>query len=347
MSTPYDLTQTKIEKIIISFQDIGITQNDPITLTEIWTFLNKNSHTGKFDQKLAQKLFQEMNISTNSQLNIQEFITGFLTFEEELKKNFENFEYRLAQEREIYLNLEEQCRKYKTEHLNSEGFCENAYVSLEITDVDIRRKLEGIKEIIIRVIYNEKIEDIRFEIGNQNNNELHKKFEFKPVSRKDHFEFIMKGVNDKNQIFDIGSKIFPLNDVYSQEEYSVQIIIPEIDDENAVAAYINAKIILYSSDYKFYERQKKKAEKKLKKLTEAAAKAKEYLLKIQEIYGNLLEQKPDIIVDFNNEKLIQKIGRKLIGNYENETETELRKKKFEVEYNNQKKTEIENNPISV
>ena len=347
MSSPYDLTQAKIETMITNFQEIGIGEKDPISQSEILYFLNKYSRSGKFDQALISKLFEEMNITSNSQLTIQEFINGYLTFEESLKKNFENFEYKLAQEREIYLNLEEQCRKYKAEHLNSEGFCENAKVTLEITDVDIRRKLEGIKEIIIRVIYNERVENIRFEIGGENNNSLNKKFEFKPTSRKDHFEFIMKGVNDRNQIFDIGSKVFPLDDVNSQEEYSVQIIIPEIDDEDAVAAYINAKIILYSSDYKFYERQRKKAEKKLRKLTEAAAKAKDYFLKITEIYGNLQEKKPDIIVDFNNEKYVQKLERKLVGVYKSETE-ESRRKDLKVEYNNQKDTEIETNkPVSV
>ena len=347
MSTPNELTQIKIESMIYNFQYIGINENDHITQSEIMNYLNKYSHSGKFNETLASKLFQQMNININSQLTIEEFINGYLTFEDELRKNLENFEYKLAKEKEIFLNLEKQCEKYKTEHLNSEGFCENAKITLEITDIDIKRKLEGIKEIIIRVIYNERIESIRFQIGHDYNNELYKKFEFKPTSRNDHFEFIMKGVNEKNQIFDIGNKIFSLNNVISQEEYAIQIIIPEIGDENSVAAYINGKIILYWSDYKFYERQKKKSEKRLRKLTEATSKAKSYLLKIKEIYGNLYEKKPDIIVDFNNEKFIQKYGKKLKGVYENENETELRKKKVEIEYNNEKNNEIENNKKKV
>ena len=35
-------------------------------------------------------------------------------------------------------------------------FAKNAKIFGEITDIDIKRKLEGIKEIIIIVIYNEK-----------------------------------------------------------------------------------------------------------------------------------------------------------------------------------------------
>ena len=83
-----------------------------------------------------------------------------------------------------------------------------------------------------------------------------KTFEFKPTSRKDHFEFVMKGINDRNQIFDIGSKVFPLTEVNSHEEYLVQIVVPEIENEEQIAAYIKAKIVVYWSDYKMYEMQR-------------------------------------------------------------------------------------------
>ena len=166
----------------------------------------------------------------------------------------------------------------------------------------------------------------------------HKSFEFKPESRKDHFEFIMKGINDKNQIFDIGSKVFPLTEVNSYEEYLVQILIPEIDNEKEIAAYINAKIVLYWSDYKYYERQRKKSESRLNKLTIATNKATEYLRKIREIYGDLTRKKPDLIVDFNNEKLMQRRGIKLNVNFNNVKETEATGK-YIVEFNNQKEIE--------
>ena len=42
----------------------------------------------------------------------------------------------------------------------------------------------------------------------------------------------MKGVNEKNVEFDIGNKKFPLDEIASQEEYFVQIIVPEIDNPN-------------------------------------------------------------------------------------------------------------------
>ena len=116
-----------------------------------------------------------------------------------------------------------------------------------------KAKLEGIKEIIIIFIYNEKREELHFKIVDKDNTELHKKksFSFTPISRKDHFKFIIKCVNEKDQIFDIGSKIFPLDDIGSQEEYLVQIVIPEMDNPKVIyppdnpdkiVAYINIKL---------------------------------------------------------------------------------------------------------
>jgi hypothetical protein len=124
---------------------------------------------------------------------------------------------------------------------------------------------------------------------NEGNNNLivNEKFEFKPTSRRDRFEFIMKKVDEDNNESEIGSKKFPLDEITSQEEYIVQITIPEIEDEEQAAAYINCKIILFWSDYEFFEEKKKKSEQKLKKLKEALNKTNYYLQKIKEVYGDL------------------------------------------------------------
>ena len=40
----------------------------------------------------------------------------------------------------------------------------------------------------------------------------------------------MEGLNNKNNNFIIGNKIFSLTEVKNSEEYLVEIIIPEIND---------------------------------------------------------------------------------------------------------------------
>ena len=338
MSESLEIKKAKIDSLVAGFTNSGFKSGDRVGQTELLQFLNRRSSSGKFDPIISQKLFEVLSLDAMSAISVEEFINGFLQFEEEIRKNAEIFNIKFAKEEEIYSQLSEECRRYKEEKLNAEGLCENSKVSGEITEIDIKRKLEGIKEIIIKIVFNEKSEELHFKIGDLNSaSEMaNKTFEFKPTSRKDHFEFIMKGINERNQIFDIGSKVFPLTEVNSQEEYLVQIVVPEIENEEQIAAYIKAKILLYWSDYKYYEKKKKKSESKLKKLTIAKNKAEDYLRKIREIYGDLTRKKPDLIVDFNNEKLMQRKGAKLNVDFNNTKEAEGPGGNYVVEFNNQK-----------
>ena len=335
-----EIKKAKIDSLVAGFFKTGYKSTSNINQSELIQFLNRRSSSGKFDPIISGKLFEVLSLDAMSTITVEEFINGFLQFEEEIQKNAEDFSIKLSKEEEIFSQIENDFKKYK-ESLTADGLCENAKVSGEITEIDIQKKLEGIKEIIIKIIYNEKNEELHFKMGDISSNELeHKTFEFKPTSRKDHFEFIMKGINDRNQEFDIGKKIFDLSDINSHEEYLVQIVVPEIDNEEIIAAFIKAKIVVFWSDYKMYEKQKKKAENKLKKLTIAKNKAEEYLKKIREIYGDLVKKQPDLIVDFNNEKLMQRKGAKLNVNFNNTKEVEAPGSNYVVEFNNQKEVLI-------
>ena len=337
MSESLEIKKAKIDSLVAGFSNSGYKSGSKVGQTELIQFLNRRSKSGRFDPIISEKLFQVMSLEASSTLSVEEFINGFLQFEDELRKNAESFSMKLAKEEEIFAQIDDEYRRYREEHLNAEGLSDTAKISGEITEIDIKRKLEGIKEIMIKVVFNDKSEELHFKIGDINSSEMeHKTFEFKPTSRKDHFEFIMKGINERNQIFDIGSKVFPLTDINSNEQYLVQIVVPEIDNEEQIAAYIKAKLTFYWNDCKNYEKQRKKAESKLKKLTIAKNKAIEYLQKLREIYGDLTKKKPDLIVDFNNEKLMQRKGAKLNVNFNNVKEAEAPGGNFVVEFNNQK-----------
>ena len=345
MTDSYEIKKAKIDSLVRGFTNSGFKSKNRINQEELLQFLNKRTSSGNFDNKLSEKLFEVINLDGTSTIFVEDFVNGFLNFEEDIRRNIELLNIKLNQEQERYAQLVEELKKYKTEQLNSEGLCENAKVFGEITDIDIKRKLEGIKEIIIKVIYNEKSEELHFKIGDINSNEmLNKSFAFKPSSRKDHFEFIMKGVNDRNQVFDIGSKIFPLTDINSYEEYAVEIVVPEIENEEEIAAYIHAKIVLYWSDYKYYERLIRKAESKLKRLTSALIKAKEYLKSVREIYGDLTKKTSELVVNFNNQKLMERKGGKINVNFNNEKEAEVPGGNYVVEFNNAKEVEQTEEP---
>ena len=304
ISNSSDIQRIKYSSLIKAFQNFGFQLSKRLSQNEIRLFLNGNSSSGYFDPNLCTKLFHFLNFNENSTISIPEFIQGFLAFENSIKRNEETSRIKLAREREIYNNILKQCIAYQSEELNSEGFCKNAKIYGEITDIDIKQKLKGIKEIIICVIFNDKKEELHFQIGGENTN-MKKTFEFRPTSRKDHFEFVMNGINDEGKVFNIGSKVFPLTDITSQEKYLVQIIVPEIDDPEKVAAYINATIVLYMSNYDYYDSLRKKQEKKINKYKIIANKSSEYLQNILDIYGDLSHISPDLIYNYNNQRDIQ------------------------------------------
>ena len=346
MAESNKIQKIKFSSLIRAFEDFGYKSQTRVGQSEFRLFLNKKSSSGNFDSQLGNKLFEILNIDNRSAIPIQEFVEGFLLFEEEVARNAESFRIKFLKEQEIYNKILKQCELYKAQNLNAEGFCKNAKISGEITDINIKKKLDGLKEIIIVVIFNNKKEELHFKIGRDSTN-LKKKFEFNPSSRKDHFEFVMKGVNEKNAEFDIGSKIFPLTDITSQEEYFVQIVVPEIDNAEQIAAYINASIILYMSDYKYYEAMLRKQEKRMNKYKNAANKAAEYLRYVREIYGDLTQIKPDLIVDFNNEKLMQRRGAKLNVNFNNEIEAQVPGGNYYVEFNNEREIKKKSAPLRV
>ena len=292
--------------------------NSKMTKLELTKFLDKYSFSGKFDQTLSDKLFQQINLDENESISIENFIGGFLQFEEDIKSNLTQLKKKLEEKKETY-------EKLITEIKLNEETCENSKVLCEITDIDAKRKVKGINEIILKVIFNDKKEEFHFKLGEDENILLKepKIFEFKPKSRNDYFEFIMEGLNNKNNNFIIGNKIFSLTEIKNSEEYLVQIIIPEIDDEKKAAAYINAKIILTWSD-KNYEKKKEKLERKIKKIKISLYKAVDYLRKLRDVYGKLKKIKieknnlPDLDVYFNYRK------------------KEIIKNKYTVEFNNEK-----------
>ena len=295
----------KYNSLLHALDNYGFTSNQSIDQDELRLFLNNKSPSGYFDSILCEQLFKfiKINENENSSISIPEFIKGFLLFEKDLKRKGEIYQIKLIKEKEIYNNILKQCIIYKKEKLNKEGFCENAKISGEITDIDIQHKLKGIKEIVIIVIFNNMKEELHFKIGEENNN-IKKSFEFKPTSRKDYFEFIMKGISDKNHEFNIGNKIFSLNDISSHEKYLVQITIPELDNPDKIAAYINLTIVLYMSYRQYYESLRKKEEKKLHKYQMLMDKSYEYLEIIDDIYENISQNDYS---GFNTQREIRKI----------------------------------------
>lgn len=267
---------------------LGWNNQKEIDQNEIQLFLNKFSKDGQFDNNLSSQLFQYIGIEEDTKITVEEFINSYIQFEEELNKNVLEIKKKISDEQNSLNSYQEQCYKFKDEKLNSEGFSENAKISIEITDIEIKQILENINEIILYLVYNSERKQLRFEYSNDIIKFYEQLFEFKSTSKRDNFELVLQGVenSESKEIIEIGRKDIPLEEMTSQEEYSVQITIPEIKKPEEVAAIINSKINFHWSDYQFFEEKKKNSQNKLRKLKEASLKVNKFLKKVNEIYAS-------------------------------------------------------------
>ena len=348
--------------------EYGYDKKNRISQSELLLFLNRKSPDGKFDSNLSEKLFQTLNLNKTSTISIEKFINGFSKFEDEIKKSAATFNTKYSKEKELYDQVVEQLRKYQSEKSKEEGSSENAILSGEIIDINLKTKIEGIKEIIIKVILGDQEQEITQKINGEEESENENKFfEFKTSSKQDNLEFILQAKNDSGDITNIGSKAYSLEGINTQDEFFVAIGIPQNanveeesnDVEENLAAEIKAKISMLSSNFKYYNFQKRKEENKLRKLTTEVEQAEEYVKKVQDIYGGdsrnsiqtskkekseneeksrstnqKLAEKNNQDDNFKNRKIFEFAISKYIVEFNSERYDEIISKGVEVDFNN-------------
>jgi hypothetical protein len=348
--------------------EYGYDKKNRISRSELLLFLDRKSPDGKFDPALAEKLFQTLNLSNTSTISIEKFINGFSQFEDEIKKSAVSFNTKFSKEKELYNQVVEQLRKYQSEKSKEEDTSENEVLSGEIIDINLKTKIEGIKEIIIKIILGDQEQVITQNVNGEEESEKENKFfEFKTSSKQDNLEFILQAKNDSGDITNIGSKAYSLEGINTQDEFFVAIGIPENanaeeennEEEENLAAEIKAKISLLSSNFKYYNFQKRKEENKLRKLTIEVEQAEEYVKKVQDLYGEdsrnsmqtskkekseneeksrstnqKLAEKSNQDDNFNNKKIFEFSISKYIVEFNRERYDEIISKGVEVDFNN-------------
>ena len=271
-----EVQENPISSILLKeLSNYGYTTENLISQSELYLFLDRKSPKNKFDLNLSEKLFKLLNLTEFSTITISEFISGFVQFDKEIKQLKDSLNEVYLVEKEIYDNILDMCNRYKNEKVNEEGFSENAKLTGEIIENNYNIDLEGIQEIILKIVYAGQEQEIKQKIRKEekeDENENNKTFDFKAKSGKDNLEFILMTKNDLNYVNEIGSKTYSLEGINSQSPFFVQVEIPlendenEENNENNFAAIIKAKISMRWSDLKYYEEQKKKEEPKIKKL---------------------------------------------------------------------------------
>ena len=141
-----------------------------------------------------------------------------------------------------------------------------------------KKSLIDVNKIFLYLIYNNQKAEFNFTYSKNIKQFTDKIFEFKSVWKKDHFELILKYTkNNSDYLYDLLKKVFPLEEITIQDEYGVQITLPEEKNQDQVVALINSKITLHWSDYKFFIDKIKNSEIRIRKLNEASMKVNNYM----------------------------------------------------------------------
>ena len=329
--------------LLKELSEYGYSEDNLLSQSELNLFLERKSPKNKYDFNLSQKLCTILNLTEFSVITISQFISGFLQLYEEFLKKREELNEEYLSQKKLYDDIINMCKRYQSEKLNEEGFSENAKLTGEIIDSNYNLDLEGINEIILKIIYSGQEQEIKRSVRKEQKDEKeeeNKTFEFKASSKKDHLQFVLMTKNYLNYAAEIGSKTYSLEGLTNQDSFFVKVEIPfeenENDNEENFAAIIKAKLSLRWSDFEYYEIQKKKEEPKLKKLISDLEEVEEYITKMEYILSKKIGEK-------NEEEKEEKRNKKGLR----KKTIEFPEDEFVVEYNNERIDSIINKGIKV
>ena len=83
-----ELKKSKIDSMISGFSKAGFNLDSEIKEEDLIKYLDSRSSEGKFDQALSFKLIQVFGLDKEESISIEDFISGFLQFEEDIKNNY-------------------------------------------------------------------------------------------------------------------------------------------------------------------------------------------------------------------------------------------------------------------
>ena len=266
--------------VLKEFEKYGYSKDDVLSQNDISLFLDRKSPENKFDRNLSIDLFKSLKLTEYSIMSINRFINGLFFFTEKIIEKKEELNKEYLKEKESYNNTINMCNKYTNEKVGEEGDTENEKLILEIIDINYNINLSGIKDIIIKIKSGEEEQEIIQEV---NQNQINRYLEFKFTSCKDDkLSFILFTKTEEENITEIGSTIYSLEEMINQESITIQLEIPSNDNKENIAALINAKISKANLNY--YELLKSNGESKLNKLMAEIEKEEKKIKKLEYIY---------------------------------------------------------------
>lgn len=280
-------SKKRVEALVQAFLQMNKPLDAKVSQQELFDFFDRRTENPHgFNRKLLQTLFDQLELTADNTVTVEDFIRGYVQFESSIKANSNGIYKQLISQQEHQNTIVQDFNVYKSSCLNDEGIASNAKITVTITEVNMQKKLDDIKLILVTIKYNDIEHHTKFIIGDAQNNltHLNEQFVFTPKSKKDKFIYNLKGINCDNEEFLIGQKDIDLGAVEKNEKYEIEVAIPEIDDINTVIANIKTEIKFDWNDIAKYEEQLMLSQKQMMKLSKGYEHCQQYLNQLREPY---------------------------------------------------------------
>jgi hypothetical protein len=186
--------------------------SNSINKTELFFALNSKPSNENFHSYLSDKLIQNREMSNNSTISLKEIISQISDYDPSFKKNSEILSIQNSKENEKNIQYRNQ-----SNNINYENSFKNSRLSGHIIGVDLKKTMEGIKEIneiIIKIRCGEQMQEITQKTGvEREEKDENNYFEFQSINKEEYLEFILQAKNKSGDIIFIGNKAYSLEGI--------------------------------------------------------------------------------------------------------------------------------------
>ena len=169
--------QQKIENIKKAFASQDKNLDGDIDQYELLDFLDSNSKSGKYDRKMAKKIFSILDIDHKGKIKIDEFIKSYVGIIDEVKSQIKEMERNFQFEAKNKTKLELMAIQNFHEVLNDEELGPNSKFTIEIINIEYLERKLTYDGIFVEITFGNKNEVTKIISTNSQNLVWQQKFE--------------------------------------------------------------------------------------------------------------------------------------------------------------------------
>lgn len=294
MSSSHANERPKVETLIEKFNEMELNQDDMITKDNVVQFMKKNmSSKERYDPQFIDRMCEAIGFNEQDEIPVSDFINGYIEYEKAMNDRQRKAQDNVQKEQNNYDELEDKCREYQHENLNEDGLCENSKIVIRLHNIEMNEIIQDMKNIYMVITYRDFEKEIKFKTA-EYSQKIGETIQLKPVNRSDPINIEIKTKDFNKNVKSIGKYSFTLEDQREQDEFAMKIEVPGLEDEKEILATINANILFYFSDYRYYDKQKGISEKRLDTLKDVLSKLTKIVKQMNSVYEKpqLIEQEP-------------------------------------------------------